>query len=82
VEYALEMSRWNREISNSLLDGGSPTTAGRKITHDSIKPLEGKVVTCYCIIEACNLEEAVEISQSAPPLYEGGSAEVYKLLAV
>jgi hypothetical protein len=79
MEEEAERSRWQMEICNSLIDGGSQTCGGTKITLDDTEPLPEKPVTNYCIIEASNRKEAVELSRGAPDLYSGGSAEVYEL---
>lgn len=80
IEYIAKLDQWSREISNSVLDGGSPTYDGAKITLGAIKPLQKKPVTSYAILEANSLEEAVELSRGAPPLNEGGSAELYEIV--
>jgi hypothetical protein len=75
-----ELSRWIREISNSVLDGGSQMFDGTKITLNDAEPLSDKSrVNNYLILEASNKAEALELSRSAPSLYDGGSAEVYEI---
>ncbi len=79
-ENELKLSRWLREISNSVLDGGSQTIDGMKVTRDDAEPMPGKQrVNNYLILEAENKDVALELSRSAPTLYEGGSAEVYEI---
>jgi hypothetical protein len=78
-----ELSRWVREISNSVLDGGSQTTDGIEVTLDEARPVPAEDrVKNYLILEASNKEEALELSRSAPTLYEGGTAEVYELATI
>jgi hypothetical protein len=80
MENEAELSRWLREISNSVLDGGSQTTDGMKVTLDNSEPLsDTQKIKNYLILEARNKDEALELSRSAPSLYEGGSAEVYEI---
>ena|SRR5487761_1654183 len=80
MEQVARMDMFEREIGNAILDGGSPTVRGKKITLDDIRPLRKKTGTdYYCIIEASDPYEAVELARGAPPLYEGGSAEVYEI---
>lgn len=73
------MNKWSREIGSCLIDGGSPTLGGRIVTQSSIKPSGKDPVTSYCVLEAESLEQAIELSRGAPPLYDGGRAEVYKI---
>jgi hypothetical protein len=80
MEDEAELSRWLREISNSVLDGGSQTTDGMKVTLDDSEPLtDTQKIKNYLILEARNKDEALELSRSAPSLYGGGSAEVYEI---
>ncbi|HSX46329.1 MAG TPA: hypothetical protein VLG27_05020 [Candidatus Saccharimonadia bacterium] len=79
MERLSELNRAGREISNVLLEGGNPTNDGLKVTLDATKPLHGKSVTSYWVIEAQDKAEAVELSRSAP-LYEGGAAELYEIV--
>jgi hypothetical protein len=82
IDQVAKQDQWSREISNAVLDGGSPTTDGKHITREGIKPLTPKErVTNYCIIEARDPEEAVELAKGAPYIYDGGSAEVYQIVA-
>lgn len=75
-----EFSRWNREISNAVLDSGNSIDAGKKITLEEIEPLpDHKLVTNWLILEANNEDEAVELSRGAPLLNNGGSAEVFEI---
>lgn len=73
---------WDKEISNSLVDGGKAGSEARVVTQEEEAfKVNGKDVAGYRIIKAEGLEEAVEISKGAPPLYQGGRAEVYQVQA-
>lgn len=79
IEKVAKKDLYTREISNAVLDGGNPTVDGKVITLTDIKPLTKGKVTDYCIIEARDPDEAIEMARGAPSLSEGGTAEVYQL---
>lgn len=72
---------WDKEIGNTLVNGGTAGTA-RAVTGDEAFNVNGHDVTGYRIIKADNLEEAIEISKGAPPIHQGGRAEVYQVEAM
>ena len=82
MEKAAKKDLYNREISNAVLDGGSPTVDGKKISPAGVQPLQddtGISVSDYTILEATDDDEAIEMARNAPTLREGGTAEVYKI---
>jgi hypothetical protein len=75
-----EISGWLSEISSSVLYGGKQIKRGVKVKQDNIQPLSPeKSVNNYVILLARDKAEALELSRSAPTIYEGGSAEVYEI---
>ena len=79
-EIMADCDRSNREIGNSLLDGGNHIEKSKCITVDTIQTAENKDITAYRIIEAADIDEVVELSRGAPAMYDGGRADVYKIL--
>jgi hypothetical protein len=72
--------RWFASIGDKMVDGGSPFAAGREISHSGTKELSLGLdsLTGYCIINAENLDAAVNIAQACPIItsmrvYEAGS---------
>lgn len=74
-----QFSMYNREISNAVLDGGSPILYGREITQNGAEPVGDKHISRYLMIEAEDFDEAIELSKGAPLLRQGGRAEIYEI---
>ena len=72
---------WMEAVGEQLLDGGSPVSASRTVSADgSVTDTEGDRVTGYSIIEADDIDAAIEIARSCPILADGGSVEVAELV--
>lgn len=80
LELEEECSMYNREISNAVIDGGSAILDGKEITFNGASALSNNF-SRYFMIEAQNLDEAIELSQNAPLLRRGGRAEVLEISA-
>ena len=61
---------WFEEISDKIVDSGSPFAPGREITKDGTKelPLDLDAFTGYTIINAADFDEATEIAASCPSI--------------
>jgi hypothetical protein len=74
-----QFSMYNREISNSVIDGGSPILESKAITADGPCALTDDHISRYLMIEAEDIDEAIELSKGAPMLRRGGRAEVLEI---
>jgi len=72
---------WMDAVGESLLDAGNPVAQSRLVGADgSIREVEGNPVTGYSIVEADDLDAALEIARGCPVLADGGSVEVAELV--
>jgi len=72
---------WMEAVGGQLLDGGSPVGASRTVNADGgVTDTEGDRVTGYSIIEADDIDAAIEIARGCPILADGGSVEVAELV--
>lgn len=72
---------WMDAVGENLLDGGNPVGQSRIVNADgSIADADGNPVTGYSIIEADDLDAALEIARGCPVLADGGSVEVAELI--
>jgi hypothetical protein len=67
------------EISNALVRG-RPLQKAKSVTQDDVIEEDGKDVTGFTVVEAEDVDEAIELSRGAPELNEGGHADVYKIV--
>jgi hypothetical protein len=75
-----ELSKWLSQVSNSVLDSGKQISKGMIVTDSGIKTLPpNDAVNNYVILQARNKDEALELTRTAPSIYEGGCAEVYEI---
>jgi hypothetical protein len=78
-EQAAAMAAWNDwfgRLDGSLVDGGNPTAAVKRITPDGRVSDDPAGPTGYSIISATSLDEAVVLAQGSPLLQAGGSIQV------
>jgi hypothetical protein len=74
-------NEWMDAVGDQLLDGGNPAGASRTVSSDGqVSETEGDRVTGYSIIEAEDIDAAVEIARGCPILADGGSVEVAELV--
>jgi hypothetical protein len=74
-------NNWFASIGDKMVDIGSPFGAGREITHSGTKelPLGAESVTGYTIINADNIDDAVEIAKGCPIIT---SIRVYEAMSM
>ena len=65
-----------REISNALMRG-RPLIKARTVTQEKVLEEDDEDITGFTVVEAEDLDEAVELSRGAPELRQGGHADVY-----
>ena len=68
-----------REISNALVRG-RPLKKAKTITQDKIIEEDGEGVTGFTVVEADDVDEAIELSRGAPELNQGGRADIYRIV--
>lgn len=72
---------WMEAVGEQLLDGGNPVGASRTVSADgSVADTEGDRVSGYSIIEADDIDAAIEIARGCPIIADGGSIEVAELI--
>ena len=68
------------EISNTVLGGGKPLVKAKTVTEDKEVGNGDCDITGFTVVEAEDLDEAVELSRSAPDLNQGGRADVFQIV--
>ena len=74
-------SNWFASIGDKILDSGNPFRPGREITHAGIKelPQDKDAITGYMIINAENIDAAVQIAKACPIIT---SIRVYEAMSM
>jgi hypothetical protein len=72
---------WLNGLGASVIDIGNPTTGNSKTVAPGFKLSNGgsTTITGYSIVEAANLDKAVEMVKGCPQLVAGGTIEVAEL---
>lgn len=75
---------WIGSLGASVVDVGNPTTGNSKTVAPGFKLSNGgsTTITGYSVIEAANLDKAVEMTRGCPQLVAGGTIEVAELSAL
>lgn len=74
-------NEWMDAVGEQLLDGGNPVGQSKTVSAEGgVVDTEGDRVTGYSIIEADDLDAAVEIAKGCPIIADGGSVEVAELV--
>lgn len=68
-----------REISNALVRG-RPLKKAKTVTQNKVVSEDGEDLTGFTVVEAADVDEAVELSRGAPELNQGGRADVYRIV--
>lgn len=72
---------WMEAVGEQLLDGGNPVGASQTVSADgSVAETGGDRVSGYSIIEADDIDAAIEIARGCPIIADGGSIEVAELI--
>lgn len=66
---------WAQKCGSSLIDMGTPLANGQKITKDGTSPSDKSVVG-YSILQAENMEDAVELLKGHPHLEWASGCEI------
>ncbi len=73
-------SEWMANNAEALLDIGTPVGDSRTIASDgTVSATMDNQITGFAIIEADDVDAALEIARSCPVLAEGGSIELSEL---
>lgn len=74
-------SNWFASIGDKILDSGNPFGPGREISHEGIKelPHNKEAITGYMIINAENIDAAVQIAKDCPIIT---SIRVYEAMSM
>ena len=72
---------WYGELGASVIDGGNPFAASRRVASDgSVSDGGSAALTGYTIIDAADLDAAASKATGCPILSSGGSVDVYATL--
>ena len=69
---------WFGALGDAIVDGGAPFGASAKVGGGPV----GSALAGYSILEAADLDAAVELAEGCPVLSSGGSVDVYEAIDV
>ncbi|HEY8998761.1 MAG TPA: hypothetical protein VIM53_00385 [Candidatus Saccharimonadales bacterium] len=69
---------WMGKVDGDLVDAGNPTSNVQTLKQSGAEAFAGNRVSGYSIIQAEDLEHALEIAKTAPIVAQGGSIDVYE----
>ncbi|WP_109510187.1 YciI family protein [Nocardioides speluncae] len=73
---------WRERVGAGMVDFGTPTAGGVRVSPDGTKPSQLQV-TGYSIIEAPDLDAAIALTDGHPHLaWPGGEIEVHEAQAI
>jgi len=70
-----EWNAWARKVGDRMVDFGTPLAGGVRVTTDGTSP-RNRDVAGYSIIDADNLDAALELAQGHPHLNMPGGCEI------
>jgi hypothetical protein len=74
---------WTEEMGKAVLDSGNPVSQVAHVAPDKVsRGANGAVPTGYSLIQAENMEQAIQIAQTTPVVQQGGQAVVYETFKV
>jgi hypothetical protein len=74
---------WFGQLGASVVDGGNPFGTSKRIgSNGSVGEGGAASLTGYSIVDANDLDDAVEKAKGCPVLASGGSIDVYETIAV
>jgi hypothetical protein len=79
--YVADWTKWTREVGNSML-AGRPMAKAVTVTPGQVAELKGEPVSTYSIIEAKDMDEAIELSRGIPDIMDDGRVDVYQMYDV
>lgn len=69
---------WMSKVDGDLVDAGNPTSNVQTLKQSGAEAFVGDRVSGYSIIQADDLDHALEIAKTVPIIVEGGSVDVYE----
>jgi hypothetical protein len=76
--------KWFQDMGKAVVDAGAPSMPGKIVGKGS--PKEGFIgdqpVSGYSILQADNIDKAVNLAKSSPVIADGGQIAVYSLMAM
>lgn len=85
VEFASIMETWRNwtaEMGSAVIDSGNPFSQAAEVTSDGRTDTTAEVPSGYSIIQAEDMQRAIEIAQTTPVVEQGGRAVVYESFKV
>ena len=74
-------NEWMESFADELIDGGNPVAATKTLEADgSISDAPANHITGYSIVEADDMESAIDLARGCPVLADGGTVEVSELV--
>ena len=74
---------WVADTSDAMRDPGAPLAGAKTVSSDSVTDGQAEsAVSGYTVIEAQNLDKAVELVRSHPFLTRGGTLQVSESVSV
>jgi hypothetical protein len=70
-----EWNAWAGRVGDGMVDFGTPLAGGVRVTKDGTSP-STREVACYSIIEADDMEAALELAKGHPHLDMPGGCEI------
>ncbi len=72
---------WFGQLGEAVVDGGNPTSMAKTVSADSVVDGGGaNPATGYSLVNASDLDAAVEMAKGCPVLSSGGTVEVAELM--
>jgi hypothetical protein len=71
---------WFTKMGKAVVDMGTPTGPGKKVTKNSVRAVGANPVTGYSVIQASNIDKAADMAKDCPIMDEGGSIAIYEAL--
>ena len=76
-----EWVAWFNSMGKSLVDTGTPTTAGKTVSATGVRATaKAQDVTGYTIVKADTMEGAIKMAKGAPGIAKGMKVAVYPMV--
>lgn len=74
-------TKWFQDLGKAVVDMGAPTAPGKTVSGKSAKNgVVGDPITGYSILQAENMEGAVDMAKKSPQIGAGGQIAIYELM--
>lgn len=73
---------WFDKLGQAMVDDGAPTKPGKLVSKSDTSAVLENPITGYSIIQADNMEKAVEMAKGCPGIPDGGQVAVYETLVM